>query len=214
MDANAPNRNCAPRRVTDGNEGVDLLAWLERRGTEHPQVRTLAEAWLTWRQRTRARQGVSGVLPLLRDLDPLDMVPALPWVWLWARDRSGQLRLRLVGEEAKRAIGNWERGSLVEEVVPREISAKVAERYSRVLDGPAILGVDGDIVFRSGASIPGFRLILPLSSGQDDEDSPLPKADALIGITSYAGDLKTLKETGGLLGDAQEERFLPVAKLG
>lgn len=211
MDADVPNRNCAPRYVANGNKGVDLFTWLGRRSTEHPHVRTLAEAWLTWRQRTRDRRGTSEVLPSLCDLDPLDMVPALPWVWLWALDKDGQLRLRLVGEEAKRAIGNWERGSLLEEVVPLEIRPKVAERYGRVLGDPAILGVDGDIVFRSGASVPGFRLILPLTSGKGDDERPVANADGLIGITSYAGDLSALRNTGGLQGDAQGERFLPAA---
>ena len=201
---------------------IELFRWLGKQGDRHPNISLLAKAWLTWRERARARTGTDQILPTLRDVDPLDMVPALPWVWLWAFDDTGKLRLRLVGEEARRAVGNWDRGSLLEDVVPPEIQPKVAERYGKVLQGPNIMAVGGEIVFHSGARAPALRLVLPLGQSREtrslahnesEEDQDSNPAEGLIGITSYTGALSGLRDTGGLSEDAQEERFLPIADL-
>ncbi|WP_119167060.1 PAS domain-containing protein [Algihabitans albus] len=215
MKAETPDRRGEADNATPEGCGFDLFDWLGDGGDRHPHIRLLAEAWLTWRARARTLSGDARALPSLRDVDPLDMVPALPWVWLWAFDDTGRLRLRLVGEEAKRAIGNWDRGSLLEDVIPPDICPKVRERYDKVLSGPSVMTVGGEIVFRSGARVAGLRLVLPLGRavGAGGKVATPEKADGLIGITSYAGALTGIRETGGLSEDARKERFLPIADL-
>lgn len=210
MDVEVTNAKGESDGTALTEQRIELFDWLGNRGNQHPNISLLAGAWLTWRERAHTRSGRSEPLPSLRDVDPLDMVPALPWIWLWALDDTGRLRLRLVGEEAKRAIGNWDRGSLLEDVVPPAIQPKVAERYGKVLKGPSLMTVGGEIVFHSGVRMPALRLVLPLGHAGGDDLHP---AGGLIGVTSYSGTLSGVRETGGLSADAQEERFLAVVDL-
>jgi hypothetical protein len=176
-----------------------LLDWLGPDAERHPLAGTLARAWSGW-------CAAAGGLPPISAVEPFDMVPALPWVWIWGMDAGGTLRLRLVGEEAKRAIGNWARGRALEEVCPPELLPNVARRYGQVLEGPAALAVAGRVVFASGATTPALRLVLPLGEMRDGR----PVAHGLIGVTSYDADLRQLNTGSGLRADMDEERLLPL----
>jgi hypothetical protein len=204
-----------------------LLDWLAPLVEGFPNARLLAESWLRW------RTDAGGDLPPLDAVDPLDMVRALPWVWMWAiapeedvpageaagaageatrgAERAKRLRLRLVGEEAKRAIGNWARGGTLESVCPAQIRPRVVQRYGLILDGPggpSVLAVRGEVVFASGVAVPAFRLVLPLGSPHGGD-----RAAGLIGVTSYARDLGTLDTGGGLQGDLDDDHLLPVRRI-
>ena len=118
-------------------------------------------------------------MPGWRDLDPAEMVPALPLIWVWGYDRkTNRFTGRLAGEEVRSIVGRPIVNVPMEEYFERWNYAEIFARHKRVVDEPAI-AVEKGQVFRCNDRVGfGERVILPLARDG-------LQADMTIAATTY-----------------------------
>jgi hypothetical protein len=143
------------------------------RSIRDSRLRLLAEHWLAGRGKR--------MMPAWSDIDPTSIAPALPHIWAWRIDETGQLRGRLAGEEIASLLNQSMRGARIADIFPASRARLVEKRFRRVMGDPACVHMEGSIV-RTGAMghRRGERIILPL--GADGIHG-----DGVVGATLYEG---------------------------
>jgi hypothetical protein len=135
------------------------------------RIRDLAAYWL-------ARRGANPV-PGRRDIDPVDIPWALPFIWLCDYlPEERDFRYRLAGEAIYEAHGRNVGGHRLRDVVPPDAHSIVRDRYVAVVEGPAIAHSVGAIYLNIDRPVTGERIILPLSSDGG-------RVDMILGLTVY-----------------------------
>jgi hypothetical protein len=136
-----------------------------------------------------------GRFPAFRDVDPLDIPWALPWIWIHDWDaEAGDFRCRLAGEEVAALYDRPMRRRLLCEVMAPQAHRKIAARLQACIEGPLIMHVRGPVYRDHSRRALGERVILPLA-----EDHVAPSS--LLGLTVTG---PTWRAGDGLPG--QEER--------
>jgi hypothetical protein len=130
------------------------------------RIRDLAAYWL-------ARRGTS-LVPRRRDIDPVDIPWALPFLWLCDYlPEERDFRYRLAGGTINEAFGRNIGGRNLREVLPPQVYPIVRGRYLAVVDGPAILHSIGAVYLNIDRPVRGERIIFPLSREGDRIDMAL-----------------------------------------
>ncbi len=118
-------------------------------------------------------------MPALRDIDPLVMPQALPYVWLCDYEPgSKRFTYRLAGEMINDFYGFSLKGRELGEVVATCRLHVIRERYCRVAGTPAIVYNYGKVYANQGRSYQGERLMVPL--GDDGWH-----ASGILGVTFW-----------------------------
>lgn len=115
-----------------------------------------------WRHWLAARAGRR--MPSRRSIDPTAMPATLPHLFLYDFDAAtGRFYCRLSGEEINLVVGINCSHRFLDEMFPPPIFAVVNDRYTHIVRTPTMAHMRGTINMANGASVPGERLILPLS---------------------------------------------------
>jgi hypothetical protein len=118
-------------------------------------------------------------MPAFRDIDPVGIGRHLRYVWAWKYDRATEnFTGRLAGEEIDRAFGKSLRGMRMTEFYAPDVYAVVFPRHRRVVTEPCFFHGTGMVFARTGYTMAGERISLPLS-----EDGST--GDGIIGGTFY-----------------------------
>ena len=136
-----------------------------------PELRQVAAWWLAARGNRR--------LPDRCDLDPVDLGPLLPYIWLievLPEHESCAYRYRLGGQHIEDTFGFSLRGKLLNEVIEPHVYGMVQRRCDHVVKGPGVCHVAGRVYMHVGLYREGERLILPL--GPDDAGPATPGGSA------------------------------------
>lgn len=135
------------------------------------RVRELTSYWLEKRG--------AGAVPRRRDIDPIDIPWALPFIWLCDYlPAERDFRYRLAGEAINEAHGSNIANRHLRDVISASIYPIIVRRYLRVVDGPAIGHSTGAVYLSINRPVAGERIVLPLSREGD-------KADMILGMTLY-----------------------------
>lgn len=117
------------------------------------------------------------LMPLLSDIDPAELRPALSQIWLCDYvPQSDRFRYRLAGEEINNFWGLSLRGKYLDEIVPAQRLATITSQCHMALDLPAIVYVRGCLSLSQEIERHCERIVLPLS-----EDGKT--VSALLGAT-------------------------------
>lgn len=142
-------------------------------------------------------------MPAKRDLDPIEIVTLLPYVWLCERDAERDTFVyKLAGAVISDTLDRPLRGRSLDQVFDKEWSIRLNERYRRVCEEPALYHGYGGVYAVSEKYGVGERLILPLAG-------PDGRADHVIGLTYYV-----LKEKGSVpeavlnVGQTEKSEFV------
>lgn len=178
--------------------GYDEADWLARLPMLDGRLRRLASYWDSLRH--------GRAMPRFDEIEPWKVPDLLPIMWVWRVDRAQRLLfLRLVGEEVRRVLGNWPRGSELDAVAPAAARHLLRRRYEQVAYGPAILHVRG-FAYIGDLRIPAERLILPLGADAS-------AADDILGISCY--DMTPRRQIEDRAYDSEESRetLLPLGEI-
>ena len=138
---------------------------------EHAVLRRLVAYWLDIRGARR--------MPSRRDIDPVEIPWALPYVWLTDYlPNEDKFRYRLAGEDVNAVFGRSLAGASLDDIVLPQDRDAVHALYRRVLSDPAILYTSGHVYLASDKPALGERIALPLATGGD-------VADGMFGATIY-----------------------------
>jgi hypothetical protein len=133
------------------------------------RIRDFAAYWLGKR---RGR-----LTPTRRDIDPIEIPWALPFVWLCDYlPESQELRYRLAGDAITTAYRRGLRGLSMKELAAPSANRVIVERYVPVVEMPAIVYNKGLVYLHSRRPYAGERVALPLSSTGES-------VDMIIGLT-------------------------------
>lgn len=109
------------------------------------------------------------LMPERRDIDPTQVAPLLPKMWLWdVVPERKDFRCRLAGEEICTLFGRNPRGTLLGEWVPMGIVDVARPRYQRVIDEPAICVASGMSYVADDKQAWCERVITPMTDGGGD----------------------------------------------
>ncbi|HZS84353.1 MAG TPA: PAS domain-containing protein [Stellaceae bacterium] len=118
------------------------------------------------------------LMPSWCDIDPAKMKPALPLVWAWRLDETGEFVGRLAGERVIGTLGINLHGKRPRELFPEEVARVAEARYRRVLGEPALCHMRGAIFVFDEREGQGERIMMPLG--------PEPgSGGGIIGATVY-----------------------------
>jgi hypothetical protein len=95
-----------------------------------PPLRPLVQHWL-------ALYRAQGMVPALRDLDPLHFGPSMRYAWIITAEADGGFRFHLSGEALIEWYGFSLKGKRYEQVFPAVTLPGVTEGTQRVLSEPA-----------------------------------------------------------------------------
>lgn len=139
------------------------------------------------------------------DIDPADMVSALPYVFTVSRGSGGRCVYRLVGEEMDRRLGGNLRGKTAWDVFPADYAALVEERWLRILNDLNAGYIHTRHTTLNDRLLQARRLMFPLVE-------PDGSVQRLIGVAHF--EQETLD--GQLVSEAGDEllvRWTPIADL-
>jgi hypothetical protein len=171
---------------------LDLTAFAHVR---NERLRRLLEHWL-------ARRG-DRLAPLRTSIDPTELGPILPSVWLCDFLPAEQrFRMRLAGEDINQLYGRNVSQCYFEDIIAPAMLPDVLRRYRRVVSEPAILHCGGHIYLASNRSEVGERLVLPLA----DESGAIVH---VIGASMYAR--MPWPHDGPVTRESMVETFTPLA---
>lgn len=144
-------------------------------------------------------------MPAKRDLDPVEIVDLLPYVWLCERDTERDTFVyKLAGAVISDTLDRPLRGRSLGQVFDAEWSARLNDRYRRVCEEPALYHGYGGVYAVSERYGVGERLILPLAG-------PNGQADHVLGLTYYVLTEKgSAPETVLSVGQVEKSKFLPL----
>lgn len=126
---------------------------------EHGLIRRLYDYWRDL--------CVDGQAPYRSSVDPLEVLPVLPFIWIYERKDDGRFLCRLAGENVRAVLDRKVINEYLEDFVGDEGISLLKGRYGKVLSMPAIGHVVGSVYpAATGRYGQGERLILPL---RDDE---------------------------------------------
>src|SRR5258706_5625989 len=121
-------------------------------------------------------------MPSWRDIDPLQLGPALPHMWSLRYDRVKQGFIgRLSGEEINAVFGKSLRQTPIEDFFAPLDVPWIHERCLRVIEKPCIIVVTGPVYAYTGNYGLGHRIMLPL--GEDHGQGLI--GDEVMGVTTY-----------------------------
>lgn len=140
------------------------------RAINNPPLRQLLDHYLAVRGERR--------LPSRRDIDPLQLAPVLPIIWISEYEpAAGTFRYRLAGEQVNEIWGMSVAGRLLSDFVAPERFQVTNEAFLKVMRAQAALLMSGPVYRCTDRIALGERLVLPLSSDGVN-------ADGLIGATA------------------------------
>ena len=147
---------------------------------------SIKAAFLHW---TRAR--AERLMPRRSDIDPLEMVEALPYAWIYRRNADGEFYCALAGAKIETAWGGTIMNKTALDIIGPKFYPRIKRRWLYILQEPAILYSE---LMESPLSRPVERLILPVS---DKDGVPVQ----VLGISHYlypqAGSYKLPIKTSG-----------------
>lgn len=119
-------------------------------------------------------------LPTLDMIDPVDLAPLLPTLWVagWD-DEARDFAYRLAGERILQVFNRPVRHKTLEAIYPGPVAETLRDRYKRVCSEPAAYHGHGHIYSHIERYGIGERLILPLSD-------KFGRPRFVIGCTVYA----------------------------
>lgn len=104
-------------------------------------------------------------MPAWADLMPTAIKAQLPIVWSYTYDPGSDLFTgRLAGERSATLFGNNFRGLPMSEAYPKASYPNLFAKCKKVVTEPAIYHGIGMTFFVAGSSVPGERIIMPLSN--------------------------------------------------
>lgn len=122
---------------------------------------------------------VDGQPPKRSAVDPLEVLPVLPYIWIYERQADGRFLCRLAGENVRAVLDRKVINEYLDDFVGEAGVAFLQGQYDKILSLPAIGHVVGSIypaaTRRYGQ---GERLILPL---RDEAGAPC----FVMGATIY-----------------------------
>lgn len=142
-------------------------------------------------------------MPSRRDIDPLQLGPVLPIIWLNEYEpAAGTFRYRLGGEAVNAVSGGSVAKRLLSDFVVGERFEVVNENFLKVLREEAALVTSGPLYRCSDRIGIGERLVLPLSSDG-------VTADGLLGATAR----DTLVDVNSISMSEQKTTYVPIHEL-
>lgn len=126
------------------------------------------------------------LVPNYHDIDPLDIVPVLPYIWIfeWMPEEQ-DFQCRLAGEEIKEIqktniVGKW-----LKDLQSEEVASFMREQYLETINRPAMGYTVGPVYLRTiGRSGKGERVFLPFKN-KDGQTT------IVAGVTMYESALST-----------------------
>jgi len=167
-----------------------------------PKLLQLAEYWLSKR--------AGRPMPTRGDIDPLDIVWALPNVYLVDYERaSGTYRYRLAGSDIEavyqHALGSRSmRGATLRDFLDADKADLVERRWSGLVTRGDIIYMRGLIYHAADRILTGERLLLPLA----EHGESLPTG--LLGITVS----EWQPDTGQFSADRLDIHAIPLSEVG
>ncbi len=136
------------------------------------RLRLVALTWLDCRG--------DRLVPDRADLDPAALASVLPHMWVNEFDTAtGRFRCRLAGATVNAMYGVHLRGRFLDEYLPPDLYARLAEPYRRALEVPGIVHVTARLKGETAEhDIVGERLVLPARGANG-------LTDLLVGATVY-----------------------------
>ena len=167
-----------------------------------PKLLRLAEYWLSKR--------AGRPMPTRADIDPLDIVWALPSIYLVDYERaSGTYRYRLAGSEIeavyRHALGSRSmRGATLLDFLDSDKANLVERRWNGLVARGDIIYMRGLIYHAADRILTGERLLLPLA----EHGESLPTG--LLGITAS----EWQPDTGQFSADRLDIYAIPLSEVG
>ena len=131
-----------------------------RRPPDFVRDRALRAVARHWRSLLR-----DGGLPERRALDPAQMIEALPYLWLCAKEAPGRYRMLLAGAEINRLLGAPLRGRILADVLDKADWRALEEKLEQVLGTPALHWSTGPVFAAEPRDPHGECLMMPLEEG-------------------------------------------------
>ncbi|RVU38711.1 PAS domain-containing protein [Hwanghaeella grinnelliae] len=128
-----------------------------------------------WRSKRTGRG-----LPSRRDIDPIEIPWALPWIFLMDYEVPETFRFRLAGQELVDVFGRRLKGSTLKDVLSDEVFPQVTERWLPLVNSRAAICMKGMVYEVKGRLPIGERIVLPLA---DEPDGPVT---GLAGVTIFS----------------------------
>ena len=136
------------------------------------RLRSLYEYW-------RALGAEAGGLPSIQSFDPLRLPRLMPNLWiLEVAPDTHRFRMRLAGEDINAIYRRNIAGHYFSDVFERAERELMIARYTRALNEPCIVRVEGMVYAAAGRFSPGERLALPMLGRSGFTDT-------ILGATTY-----------------------------
>ncbi len=120
-----------------------------------------------------------GVVPSFDDVEPWQIKRALPYIWIWRRDReTGRFICRVCGEHVNYIFGRNISGKAVDEVMPAAMAVEAQARWRYLIDSRVAHHLVGCVYHYSDQQVMGERVILPLAPARNDCGGVLGATDA------------------------------------
>ena len=118
------------------------------------------------------------IMPSWGDLRPSSIAPYLTRIWSYRYDRAtGEFTSRLAGNQVTLGFGVSFRGTPLRDIHPPHLYEQVQERMTRLVLGPCLYRLKGEL-FRQGDYVThGERIVLPLASDGIHCDGTLGASD-------------------------------------
>lgn len=121
----------------------------------HAALRVVVAHWLSLLD--------EDAVPDRRRLDPAEMLPALPYVWLCQREPTGRYRVRLAGAEINELLHQPLRGRTLDEVLTEAEWDELKPKFDEALDRPALIWSEGPIFDAEPEGPHGECVMMPLT---------------------------------------------------
>lgn len=146
-----------------------------------PTLRALYRHWLHVRRDTRMP---AQLMPARRAIDPMAIRETLANLFLYTFDaEKNRFYCRLAGEQINTMVGTVCSKRYLDQIFAPAVFKIVHQRYLAIVTRPTILHMHGVVKMANGLTVPGERILLPLSD--DGGLGPGGAGDALVGASVY-----------------------------
>jgi len=173
------NRLPSANRADDGMADEDdiksrLISVARWPNVDDPRLLMFLRHWANNRK--------GGVVPARGAIDPAQIAPCLPHVWIYRRDaESGQFICTLAGDEINMAWGRSIIGKKLSNFMPADMARTLDQRYELISTIPAILHSGHQATAQPISGKAARRLIAPIAR---EDGSPY----GVFGISIYVYD--------------------------
>lgn len=133
---------------------------------EDPTLGKLVERWFAWR--------TGDAYPARKAIEPLELGPALPFVWICQREPDRDCyRYHLVGEAVNTLYGQGLRGRSLKDFLSERTAALLKERLNQCLESGFLVHTVAPQTLHDKRHVIVQRLFLPMTGPSGDLDTIL-----------------------------------------